>query len=88
MFSSISANAKPVPEDLVFDKAEEAESIEKLRERHDALGKNIEATKQQVKDAEDGVEEGELKDKIARIEASREKLAKVIKQGEEEKNKE
>lgn len=83
-----SAPAKPVPEDLVFDKAEEAESIEKLRERYDALGKNIEATKQQVKDAEDGVEEDELKDKIARIEASRERLAEVIKQREEEKDKE
>jgi small-conductance mechanosensitive channel len=81
-------SAKAVPEDLVFDKAEEAESIEKLRERYDALGKDIEETKQQIKDAEDEFEKDELKAKVARIETSREKLAEVIKQREEEKDEE
>jgi hypothetical protein len=81
-------SAKAVPEDMVFDKAEEAESIEKLRERYDALGKDIEETKQRIKDAEDEFEEDELKAKVARIETSREKLAEVIKQREEEKDEE
>jgi small-conductance mechanosensitive channel len=80
--------SKAVPEDMVFDKAEEAESIETLREKYDALGKDLEATKQQLKDAEDSFEEEELKEKIKHIEASRERLVEVIKKREKEKDEE
>ncbi len=81
-----STPAKPVPEDMVFDKAEEAESIEKLRERYEALGKDIEKAKQELKDAEDEIEEDEIKDKISRIETSRKKLVEAIEIKEKEKD--
>ena len=79
--------AGAVPEDLLFDKAEEAQSLERLRERHETLGKEIENTKQLLKDTEDDFEKKELKARIERFEASREKLAELIKQREEEKDK-
>jgi small-conductance mechanosensitive channel len=80
--------AKAVPEDLVFDKAEEAESIEKLRERYEALGKKIETSRQLLKEAQDGDEVENLNAKIDNLELSRKKLTEIIKKREEEKDKE
>ena len=79
---------KVAPEDLVFDKAAEAESIEKLRERYESLGKDLETARQELKDTGGEAEADKIRDKISRIEISREKLAQIIKEREEEKDKE
>jgi len=72
--------AKTTAEDLVFDKAEEAESLEKLRERYDSLGKDLDEIKEAQKKTEDGGEHKALDEKFTRIEARRERLAEYIAQ--------
>ncbi|MFW9769816.1 MAG: hypothetical protein ACFFEM_13420, partial [Candidatus Thorarchaeota archaeon] len=64
--------------------AEEAESVEKLVERHDALGMEIDELKAAARDAADDNARDEMKEKIARIERNREKLAEIIKRRKEE----
>lgn len=75
---------RPIPEDLVFDKAEEAESVEKLIERHDALGKEIDELKAAIKDAVDTGAREDMKTRVARLESSRERMAEIIKKRREE----
>lgn len=72
--------ARKTAEDLVFDKAEEAESLEKLRERYDNLGKDLEEIKEAQKKTEDADELQTIEEKLARIEARRERLAEYITQ--------
>lgn len=79
---------KAVPEDMVFDKAAEAESLEKLRERHGALGEEIEKARQELKDEADDAVKEDIKARIERLEISREKLAEIIKEREKETSKE
>lgn len=74
-----------LPEELVFDKAEEAESLEKLRERYEEMGKEIEETKQRLGDAALDSESDALKSKISGIESRRKHLAEYIKKRESEK---
>ncbi|MBN1212425.1 MAG: mechanosensitive ion channel [candidate division Zixibacteria bacterium] len=73
---------KPVPEKLVFDKAEEAESLEKLRERYDTLGKEMEIVKEQIKSEGDIVKQEELKVQVKKLEARRQRLLELIKERE------
>lgn len=75
---------KALPEDLVFDKAELAESLEKLIKRHDDLGREIDESKAAVKDTVDYGERENLQKQIARLEASRARLAEIIKRRKEE----
>jgi len=75
---------RPAPEDMVFDKAEEAESLERLIERHDALGKEIDEIKGTAKDAADDSTRENIKARIAGLEASRERLAEIIKKRKDE----
>ena len=69
---------KTTAEDLVFDKAEKAESLEKLRERHDNLDKDLEDIKEAQKKTEDPGEQQALREKIERVETRRERLAEYI----------
>ena len=74
-----------VPEELVFDKAEQAESLEKLRERYESMGEEIEATKKRCEDAVYDSEKQALKGELERLELSRKRLAEYIKKRDGEK---
>nr|MBN2277605.1 mechanosensitive ion channel [candidate division Zixibacteria bacterium] len=74
-----------LPENLVFDKAEQAESIEKLRERLDSLGHDIEQLKADISPAADDTQKEKLKEKIEFLKTRRERLAEYIKRREQEK---
>lgn len=78
------ADMKAAPEDLLFDKADDAESLEKLRERYENLGKNIEKAKEQIKETEDEKRIADLKIRIERIKTSQEKLLEAINEREEQ----
>lgn len=64
--------------DVVFDKAEAAESQETLQLRHDELIEQIKSLKERIKKAEDETEKKELERQRERMEARREYLARVI----------
>jgi small conductance mechanosensitive channel len=71
------------PEAVAFDKAEEAASLETLREKLGALGKEQEALKDQLKDAPDENERSALKSQIESLENRLKRLAELIKHREE-----
>jgi len=78
---------EPTPEDVVFDKAEEAESQEALQHEHDELSEEIQSLKERIKKSEDETEKKRLEKQRERLEAQRERLAGVIeaaKSGSEE----
>lgn len=75
-----------LPEDVVFDKAEEAESTEKLKERYQNLGEELETLKESLGNA-DAEEKESLKKRITNIEKRRDRLADIIERRREEKNK-
>ncbi len=66
------------PEELVFDKADEAESQEALQLRHDELIGQIKALKEQIKKSEDEEDKKELEMQRERLETRREHLARAI----------
>jgi hypothetical protein len=72
------------PEALLFDKAEQAESVEKMQERYRQLGKDIEAGKELLKSAESPDEKQELEHRIERLKKRREALAETAKAKEAE----
>jgi len=82
------ATRKAIPEDLVFDKAAEAESLEKLRERYSVLGEEIEKARQELKDAANDKVREDIEARIERLEISQDRLAEIIKKREKEKSKE
>jgi regulator of replication initiation timing len=73
------------PEDVVFDKAEKAESIERLREMYDEIGDEIDALKEQIDNAVLDKDRDALKSERARLKERRERLAEIIKKREKEK---
>lgn len=72
------------PEALLFDKAEQAESVEKMQERYRQLGKDIEAGKELLKSAESPDEKQELEHRIELLKRRREALAEMAKAKEAE----
>lgn len=82
--SSHAPEEKSAPEKVVFDKADQAESLEKLKERHDSLGKDIESARQQMHGAADPAAKQELAAKIGRLQNTRQALIDTIKRKEEE----
>jgi len=72
------------PELKVFDKADQAESREKLKERYDIAGKELEDLKKQLEEAGDEKEKDDFKAKIQRLEVRRELLGDILKKGEDE----
>ena len=73
-------------EDLAFDKAEEAESIEKLKERYNELLKEKEELAEKMKEVEDKEKKKEMQDEIERLGKRAEKLAVYIEKRQKEKN--
>jgi len=76
--------AKVIPEEVVFDKAEEAESVEKLQFRHESLGKEIDEIKKHLAQTKEEGEKKQLKTQIEQLEKRREKLADIIEQRQEQ----
>lgn len=71
------------PEEILFDKAEEAEEAETLKQRADSMQEQIEALRAQIKEAaEEAVPE--LEAEIARLEAERERLVSRAEKTREE----
>ena len=73
------------PEEVVFDIAEEAESLEKLKEKHDLFAQQMDELKHASKGMEDKEKTRALY-RIAYLEELIKRLSEVIKQREEEAN--
>ena len=71
------------PESVVFDKADEAESLEKLRERYAAMGKELNELKDKLEDTGDRTDRDRLQAEKDKLESHRERLAEYIKSREE-----
>lgn len=71
------------PESLVFDKADEAESLEKLRERLKELNLELDSVKQSEKEANSEDEKKSLHSKIEQLCNRRERFIEYIKQREQ-----
>jgi small-conductance mechanosensitive channel len=78
------ATEKPALEDIVFDKAEEAASLEKLRELHELAGKEMERIKG-IAGTPEGEDKESLKQELERLRRRRQRLLDIIKKREEEK---
>ncbi len=76
------APQKPVPEKVVFDKAEQAQTIEKLREKYERYGEEIEAAKKQVGQIESETVRAELATNVERLENRRRVVGEIIKRKE------
>ncbi|MBN2079263.1 MAG: mechanosensitive ion channel [Spirochaetes bacterium] len=74
-------------EEIAFDKAEEADSIEKLKEDYSALIKKKEELSEKIKEESDKESKKEMEDEIKRIEKRSEELTKYIEKRQKEKNK-
>jgi small conductance mechanosensitive channel len=78
---------KPSAEEMAFDKAEEAESLEKLQFTHESLNKEIDEAKQRLEKAKNDAEKDGIETQISHMEMRRERLADLIKKRQEqEKN--
>ena len=82
------APPEKAPEEIVFDKAIEAESMEKIRERFETLGNDIETLKGRVKQTEVESEREKLRDDLDKFEARRKRLAEYIEKLEKEQKQE
>jgi small-conductance mechanosensitive channel len=65
-------------EALAFDKAEKAESVERLREVHDELKQKLEETESKLKDTKDDSETSRLMANVEALKARMARLASVI----------
>jgi len=68
---------------MVFDKADEAESLEKMQERYTLLCDELKELKNQV-DSVEAEQKDRLKERIESLEARKERLAEYIKRRQEE----
>jgi small-conductance mechanosensitive channel len=66
------------PEDLVFDKAEEAESLESLRLALAKVIEEIEAAEDRVRKAPEGAERDQVRRELAPLELRKERLQSII----------
>lgn len=81
-FTPEPAEGSVPPEAVVFDKANEAESLEKLKERYQGLVEQLDAVKKKHDDDNDLLSRDELKAEREQIEARKERLAEYIKRRE------
>lgn len=82
------SDTRTTPEAVVFDKAEEAESLEKLQERFDALGGELDEARAALKESAEDRAKQDLQARIDRLETSRTRLADFIKRRAESPRKE
>ena len=73
-----------LPETVVFDKADEAESLENLRERHKSLRDEIKLLKQEIDHAETAEEKDELTIRLDRLDSRATRLTEYIVEREKE----
>jgi small conductance mechanosensitive channel len=74
----------PKPEELVFDKAAEAESLERLREMHKTIEDEIAAVKERMQKAAEEADKESLQNRIETLKARLERIARILTQREEE----
>jgi len=75
---------KSIPENIVFDKAEQAESLENMQHRYKTLGDEINAIKERQKQTDEETMLDELKLHKEWLEKRRVKLAEIIKKKEDQ----
>ncbi len=75
---------KAAPENIVFDKADQAETLENMRRRYEALGDEITAVKERQKETNEETKLDELKLHKEWLEHRRTKLAEIIRKKENE----
>lgn len=73
------------PEDIVFDKAERAENVERMRERLADLNDSLQAMDEKISAAESVEQKDALKAEKQRMEAQLERLGKVIRRAEQQR---
>jgi small-conductance mechanosensitive channel len=66
------------PEELIFDKADQAESVGKLRSAHDSLVSKVEELEATLKDSPEGEDRKALERRLNRARELRERLARRI----------
>ncbi len=71
-------NGAPAPENLVFDKAEEAASTEQLRGQVDELAKEIRDLEKVIRDAQKGHEREQLEAQLKKMHRRHERYAQVL----------
>lgn len=71
------------PESIVFDKADEAESIERLREMHDKAGSEIDSLKRELKQMDDEATCIAIELRIEALSHRRERLTALIQRKED-----
>jgi small-conductance mechanosensitive channel len=76
------------PEKMMFDKADQAESLEKLRETFQTLADEIDALKKRRDEVSDDFEKERLKILVDRLKTRRERIGELLKQSEEEEKQE
>jgi small-conductance mechanosensitive channel len=76
------AALEEVPEEKVFDKAEEAENKEKLRQTYEAAGKELEEFKKKMDEAATPDQRDRIKSILDRLEDRRKKLEEYLKREE------
>ena len=74
------------PEELIFDKATEAEAIEKKKEYLKEITEKIEQNNEKIKEAKDETEEKELKKNIERLKNTKNRIEEHIKKQNEKLN--
>jgi len=81
---SVDDTTGPKLESLAFDKADMAESLEKLRQWHDSLDEGIKAAEKELGQANMDTERNSLKARIENLKAQKNRLADLIKRRESE----
>lgn len=76
--------SEKLPEAKLFDKAEEAESKEKLLERFETAGKEIDEVKKLIDESGDEKERETLQESLKNLQARRELLEEIIKKRQDE----
>ena len=73
------------PESIVFDKAEEAESLERVRERYEVIGQTIESLKERMKNVSSDADRDELEAQVRQLDERRERIEALIERKQKEK---
>ena len=66
------------PEELVFDKADEAESLESIRENYKALVEELKTQEDLAKKTEEGPERDKLNREMSILKIRKERLEKIV----------
>lgn len=72
----------PSPEEVVFDKAEEAESLEKQRLDRETVAGDIDKLRQEIKDSKEDTYKERLENRLTQLEAKHEELTRIIEESE------